>query len=268
MFCIDRWLAFVAHDIVKYLFAAGGLYVLIYGALAARLASRRLQSNRADFRQMRREIGWSLVSAIIFGTVSMLLVIGPGELGWNRMYFDLGSPGWPYALFSLALMIVAHDAYFYWTHRLLHHPIAMRWLHRTHHLSRTPTPWTAYAFDPGEAVVQAAFAPLFAAVVPLHPLILLVWSVHMIIRNVLGHAGFELMPAGFARSRWFGWLTTATHHDLHHATFRWNYGFYFTWWDRLMGTEHPEYLRHFDAATGAIRENPDEANGVQYMRDA
>jgi Delta7-sterol 5-desaturase len=262
MFCIDRWLAFVTHDIVKYLLAAGSLYVLIYGALAARLVSRRLQSNRADFRQMRREIGWSLVSAIIFGTVSMLLVIGPGELGWNQMYFALDSRGWPYALFSLALMIVAHDAYFYWTHRLLHHPVAMRWLHRTHHLSRTPTPWTAYAFDPGEALVQAGFAPLFAALVPLHPLILLIWSVHMIVRNVMGHAGFELMPAGFARNPWLGWLTTTTHHDLHHETFRWNFGFYFTWWDRLMGTEHPEYLRRFEAATGAGR-----ANSLEYMRE-
>jgi lathosterol oxidase len=251
MFGIDRWFGFVSHDIVKYLLTAGGCYLVIYGALAARLAARRLQSTKADLRQMRREVAWSLVSATIFGTVSMLLVIGPGELGWNRMYFDLGAWGWPYAAFSLALMIVAHDAYFYWTHRLLHHPVVLRHLHRTHHLSRTPTPWTAYAFDPGEALVQAAFAPIFAALVPLHPLVLLLWSIHMIVRNVMGHAGFELMPAGFAGSRWFGWLTTTTHHDLHHETFRWNFGFYFTWWDRLMGTEHPEYLHRFDAATRA-----------------
>jgi len=257
MFCFNRWLAFVTHDIVKYLLAAGGLYVLVYGVLAARLAARRLQPARASFRQMAREVGWSLVSAIIFGTTSLFLVIGPGQLGWNRMYFDFEASGWGYALLSLALMIVAHDAYFYWTHRLMHHPVLMRRVHRTHHLSRTPTPWTAYAFDPAEAVVQVAFPPLFAALVPLHPLILLVWSVHMIVRNVLGHAGFELMPAGFARSRWLGWLTTATHHDLHHATFRWNYGFYFTWWDRLMGTEHPRYLEHFDAATRTSR-RPDQ----------
>lgn len=253
MLCFDRWLAFITHDIVKYVLAAGGLYVLIYGLLATRLASRRLQTARPDFRHIGREVGWSLVSAVIFGTTSLLLVIGPGELGWNRMYFNIEARGWSYAIFSLALMIVVHDAYFYWTHRLLHHPVLMRQVHRTHHLSRTPTPWTAYAFDPAEAVVQVAFPPLFAALVPLHPLILLIWSVHMIVRNVLGHAGFELMPAGFARSRWFGWLTTATHHDLHHATFRWNYGFYFTWWDRLMGTEHPGYLERFDAATGALR---------------
>jgi sterol desaturase/sphingolipid hydroxylase (fatty acid hydroxylase superfamily) len=84
------------------------------------------------------------------------------------------------------------------------------------------------------------------------------------VRNVLGHAGFELMPAGFARCRWLGWLTTATHHDLHHETFRWNYGLYFTWWDRLMGTEHPGYLERFDAATGALRK-PEAAKATSRL---
>ena len=63
----------------------------------------------------------------------------------------------------------------------------------------------------------------------------------MIVRNVMGHAGVELMPRGLADSRWFGWINSTTHHDLHHATFNYNYGLYFTWWDKLMGTEHPAY---------------------------
>lgn len=33
------------------------------------------------------------------------------------------------------------------------------------------------------------------------------------------------------------------HHDLHHAQAGWNYGLYFTWWDRLMGAEHPNITR-------------------------
>jgi sterol desaturase/sphingolipid hydroxylase (fatty acid hydroxylase superfamily) len=63
----------------------------------------------------------------------------------------------------------------------------------------------------------------------------------MIVRNVMGHAGVELMPRALADSRWFGWINATTHHDLHHQSFHYNYGLYFTWWDRLMGTEHPAY---------------------------
>src|SRR3546814_6127611 len=40
--------------------------------------------------------------------------------------------------------------------------------------------------------------------------IFLAW---MILRNVMGHAGIELHPAGWVDSKWLDWLTTTTHHD-------------------------------------------------------
>jgi sterol desaturase/sphingolipid hydroxylase (fatty acid hydroxylase superfamily) len=50
------------------------------------------------------------------------------------------------------------------------------------------------------------------------------------------------MPAGrSSRAR--------KHHDIHHAAAQWNYGLYFTWWDRLIGTEHPDYQARFARAT-------------------
>ena len=76
--------------------------------------------------------------------------------------------------------------------------------------------------------------------------------VHMIVRNVLGHSGYELLPRSLAHSVAWGWSNSVTHHDLHHETFRWNYGLYFTWWDRLMGTEHPQYRERL----GGVRTAP------------
>jgi sterol desaturase/sphingolipid hydroxylase (fatty acid hydroxylase superfamily) len=56
------------------------------------------------------------------------------------------------------------------------------------------------------------------------------------------------MPARRDGKPLFDWITTPTHHDIHHAEAGWNYGLYFTWWDRLMGTEHPGYHARFAAA--------------------
>ncbi len=56
------------------------------------------------------------------------------------------------------------------------------------------------------------------------------------------------MPARANGRPLFDFLTTTTHHDLHHAQAGWNYGLYFTWWDRLMGTEHPDYHARFAQA--------------------
>jgi hypothetical protein len=47
------------------------------------------------------------------------------------------------------------------------------------------------------------------------------------------------MPATVRGRPMIDWLTTTTHHDLHHAQPDSNFGLYFTWWDRWMGTENP-----------------------------
>jgi uncharacterized protein (DUF2147 family) len=70
------------------------------------------------------------------------------------------------------------------------------------------------------------------------------------------------MPPGFTR-HWLGrWFTTTVHHDLHHSEGRHNFGLYFTWWDRLMGTEHPDYHARFEAVARPWRRVPGLAAGL------
>ncbi len=53
-------------------------------------------------------------------------------------------------LFYLAVQ----DTYYYWAHRVMHHPRLFSWMHAGHHRSRQPTPFASFAFDPAEALVQ------------------------------------------------------------------------------------------------------------------
>ena len=126
-------------------------------------------------------------------------------------------------------------------------------MHGLHHASRHPTPWAAYAFHPVEAVVQAAFLPLFLLAVPVHAGVIVVFLLHMILRNCVGHCAHELLPWRWTPRGWLGWITPVSHHHFHHARNRGNYGLYFTWWDRLCGTEDPEYLRHGDERFAPVR---------------
>lgn len=71
----------------------------------------------------------------------------------------------------------------------------------------------------------------------------------MIVRNVIGHLGFEILPKGFTKNKWFNWNTAITHHNMHHEHFHSNYGLYFSWWDRLMKTEHEKYHEAFEEVT-------------------
>jgi sterol desaturase/sphingolipid hydroxylase (fatty acid hydroxylase superfamily) len=131
----------------------------------------------------------------------------------------------------------------------MHSPWLFRRFHRVHHKSRTPTPWAAYAFAPTEAMLEAGILPLAGLFLPMHEITVLLFVTHMILRNVIGHAGIELFPSWWLNVPLLRAITTTTHHDLHHSHGGHNFGLYFTWWDRWMGTEHPEYGRRFTAVT-------------------
>ncbi|MDP3492302.1 MAG: sterol desaturase family protein [Hyphomonadaceae bacterium] len=158
--------------------------------------------------------------------------------GWGAWWFAA----------SLVLMTVAHDAYFYWTHRLIHDRRLFRRFHRRHHRSNDPSPFTAYSFDLSEAAANALFVPLWMIIVPTAWQVLGLFILHQIARNTIEHCGYEIMPARRNGRPLIDWITTPTHHDIHHAEAGWNYGLYFTWWDRLMGTEHPKYHARYAAA--------------------
>lgn len=224
----------------RYLVFAGMASLLVRAFWNAGLKARKIQPRSARAADLRREIAASLRTTLVFAAVGVGMALA-ARAGWLTIYDDFSVRGPAYFAATLVLMIVAHDAWYYWTHRAMHHPRLFRAFHRTHHRSKTPTPWTAYAFDLPEAIVMVAFAPLWAVVVPMHDSALYAFMTWQLARNVAGHAGVELSPVSGKPSRLFGWLNTSTHHDLHHQAPNSNFGLYFTWWDRLIGTEHPEY---------------------------
>jgi Delta7-sterol 5-desaturase len=223
-----------------YFMAAGTGYAVVHVILRRWLAGRRIQTRMARAAEMRRDVFYSLSSVFIFavvGVVTSQLTL----MGWTNIYLRVDRYGVGYFWLSLGLMIVLHDTWFYWTHRLIHLPALFRFTHRVHHLSHTPTPWSALAFHPVEAVVQAAVFPLAALVLPMHPFVAVLWLTYMIVINVAGHLGFELLPAGFRRHWLCRWHNTTTHHDMHHQHVTGNYSLYFNFWDRVMRTNHREY---------------------------
>lgn len=224
----------------RYLITAGLFSLIIWAFWRTHYAARKIQTRNATARDYRREVFASLRTALIFSITGFGMYYAHWA-GWLTIYEDFTIKGPLYFAVSLVAMILAQDAYFYWTHRAMHHPRLFRTFHWTHHKSKTPTPWTAYAFDAPEAIVMVAFVPLWAALVPMHDLAIFAFVTWQIVRNVMGHAGVELYPVSGKSSRLFGWWNTTTHHDLHHQNGRSNYGLYFSWWDRWMGTEHPDY---------------------------
>ncbi len=232
----------------RYLIAAMLMTAIVALVLRTPWRVRRLQARRATFADRRREVLASLRSVLVYAIVATLALWL--KLNGYSAPFYAGRPGFIELAGWVMALLVAHDAWFYWTHRAFHSPLLFRRLHRLHHRSVTPTPFAAYAFNTGEAASEVLFVSLWIAIIPTPFAATFLFLGIMIIRNVIGHSGIELMPRGFADHWFWGQFTTATHHDLHHCgSFDHNLGLYFTWWDRLMGTEHPRYHEIFREVT-------------------
>jgi sterol desaturase/sphingolipid hydroxylase (fatty acid hydroxylase superfamily) len=243
----EHWLHATFVDVTRYVIFAVGVWLALWVVLAVPLAGRKIRDERPPIRQLLIEFAASIRSIMVFSTVGLLTfaLFRAGLMPGPHIARALG-PVWFWT--SLVLMVVAHDAWFYWTHRLIHDRRLFRAFHRRHHRSNNPSPFTAYSFDLGEAAINALFVPLWMLLVPTQWPVAGLFMLHQIVRNTLGHSGYELFPATRDGRPLLPWLTTVTHHDLHHAQAGWNYGLYFTWWDRMMGTENPRYLEQFAQA--------------------
>jgi lathosterol oxidase len=238
----------VAILALRYMIFAGGALALV-NANQDRLAPRRLQPLPWSKEQLVREGAYSAFSlfilvAVVFGARMLNRVIP-----FLQMYSDFAAYGWLWFAISLPLAVLAHDFYFYWAHRFMHLPGVYEQVHKVHHLSTNPSPLAAFAFHPLEAVIEALGFVFMLAVVPLHWSAFLIVSTYMILTNVMGHLGYELFPRAFSDNRWLNWLNTATSHNQHHRTYRYNYGLYTLLWDKLFGTVHPHYEDTFERTT-------------------
>ncbi len=191
---------------------------------------RRIQATPATREQKRREIASSAMSGVVFvGVMGALMLLS--EHGYTRIYHDVDTYGTGWFVGSIGCMVLIHDAYFYWTHRL-RHEVELFWrAHGLHHTFTNPTSWAAFASTPAEALIEAGVLPLIVWMIPVHPAAIFCFTSLMTAQSVALHCGFELRPRS-----WRGaWMGPRAHND-HHRGVRGNYGLYTTLWDLAMGT--------------------------------
>ena len=218
-----------------YIVVATAFYGLFYIWKADKYKNYKIQETIPNPVQLKKEVLYGITSLFIFmamGFVVYLLF----HYGYTFIYFDINKFGIFYFVVSIVLMMVLHDMYFYWTHRLLHLPGWYQKIHFIHHQSVNPSPFTSLSFHPVEAIIQATILPLIVLIIPAHPFSIFIFLIFMVYKNVRGHAGYEFTsPAERQKNQ--KWLQSySIDHNEHHLYGRGNYGLYFNLWDRLMHT--------------------------------
>lgn len=229
----------VVAQTFRYVLIAGSLFMLFYIIKRQAWYHRKIQLRFPKKKKIYQELFYSCISIVILSSFGLLLFYAR-QGGYTLIYSDISEYGWLYFWLSIPLLLMIHDTYFYWLHRFMHLPQIYPWVHRVHHYSHNPSPWTSFSFHPLEGILEYGFV-FVVFLIPFHGLALLFFATYSIVVNVLGHLGYEVFPRWASR-----WHNTSTHHNMHHQYVKCNYGLYFSFWDRVMGTHHPEYYQKYE----------------------
>ncbi len=173
----------------------------------------------------------------VLGTVNM--IAGSLVSGWfawrvaegklSAISFDTSLAAIPGAVALTLAYFLATDCALYWAHRLLHRPLAFRWIHRWHHRYTSPTAFTAGAMHPAEFFLYQGIMVVPLLLVPVHVAGVIFVLVYQNFVALVDHSGVR------TRS-WVSFQPPAQFHDDHHVYFHVNYGQTLGLWDRVFGT--------------------------------
>ncbi|KAF7728812.1 c-5 sterol desaturase [Apophysomyces ossiformis] len=155
-----------------------------------------------------------------------------GEVnGYSLLYS--GTPStladWGFILLSIPVFLFFTDCGIYWIHRWLHHPLIYKHLHKPHHKWIVPTPFASHAFHPLDGYLQSVPYHLYVYFLPMHKWLYIAMFVFVNVWTVMIHDGNFISRSTI--------INTSAHHAVHHLYFNYNYGQYFTFWDKL-GSSH------------------------------
>lgn len=225
----------------RYLVMTGAYYVVVCKLFDRRFRSCKIHPDPFPAEAMRSEMTWALLNNVNYAILA-ILTYRLYERGYLKLYFDWQERGTLYGILIIPGLLIAHDAYFFWVHYLMHRK--QFWFvshHHVHHQFHNVSPWAAFAVHPIEGFIELLFRPILLMLIPTHPFTLIAFAIVSFALNIIGHSGYELFPKSFATSPLTKYSSCATYHYLHHRNSRYNFGLFFNIWDRVLGTMDPEY---------------------------
>jgi sterol desaturase/sphingolipid hydroxylase (fatty acid hydroxylase superfamily) len=219
-------------------------YFLIWKKFKNYFSKLKIQKNMPREGAVGVEIVQSCLVLLCTSILSLRIgVMENYKLGW--VYDNIFERGLPYYFFTLVLIFILADAFYYWAHRLMHHKSIYKYTHKIHHNSVRVTPFTTISVNISEIIITSLFIALVMSFLPMHRSVLVIFAAVSLLKNIMIHLGHEILPKNL-NNTWLTWLVTATHHEIHHMKFQQNFGIYFRFWDVWMGTEDKDYLKKYE----------------------
>jgi len=178
--------------------------------------------------QIAQEIKVAMTSIPIMALPSAFIFLAEVR-GYSRLYDSVDAYGGiPFILASIPMYLLFTDTGIYWIHRWLHHPILYAPIHKLHHKWIVSTPFASHAFHPLDGFAQSLPYHIYVFLFPMNKALYMGSFMFVNIWTISIHDNYQYYYGTI--------LNGAEHHTIHHRQFNYNYGQYFTFWDRFCGT--------------------------------
>jgi len=194
------------------------------------LFDKKLRENKLFLpNQEFLEISVALKSIPMMAVPSSFIFVAEVR-GWSLLYDGLEAniTTLLYNVFIIFFYLVFTDTLIYWIHRWEHHPVLYGPIHKLHHKWIISTPFASHAFYWADGFVQSLPYHIFVFLFPLNKLVYLGLFLFVNFWTISIHDNVSVYEGSV--------LNGSEHHTVHHRQFNYNYGQYFTFWDRIMGT--------------------------------
>jgi len=225
----DYWLR--QYITILFLWTFGGwmLYLSIASLSYFIFFDKRLKNHKLYLpNQIQQEISVAVKSIPLMAIPSSFIFLAEVR-GWSKLYESLDAYGgmW-YIILTIPLYLLFTDTCIYWIHKWLHLPIFYGPIHKTHHRWIVSTPFASHAFHPADGFLQSLPYHIYVFLIPLNKYVYLLLFFFVNMWTISIHDNVHIYDGKV--------LNGAEHHTIHHRQYYYNYGQYFTFWDRLCGT--------------------------------
>lgn len=248
----------LALNVFVWAFASSFMYIVIFVWFRY---SQRIEMNRFKFNPsyptgntLRKEMSFSALAIVICSLMESVIIYVKQRQSADWVDTD---GDWPDSLTDFltnilclrtVYMLLWVDAHFYFCHVAMHKiPGVYAAIHKLHHESVNPNPFSGLSFHPVESVIY--FSSLCCAFFwPMPRWVFAMYKFGVILAPLNGHLGHGETPE--AEIGMCGVFIDSFNHYIHHSMFNYNYGSgLLPIWDNLLGTQYPvsqlEHLRKY-----------------------
>ena len=226
--------------------SASGIRLLLFMLGFVILALLELRWPRRQLSAPRHRRGFANIALSVVNSMFIRLLVPFASVAsalWAQQN-DIGlfnRLGWP-AWLELALFVLLFDLTIYWQHRIFHIVPVLWRFHRVHHTDEDYDLTTGNRFHPVSILLSAFLKIGLVLLSGASALAILLAEILLNLTSMFNHSNIHLSPKADLFLRKI--IVTPDMHRIHHSQDKVehnrNFGFNFSFWDRLFGSYLPE----------------------------